>query len=452
MRFLYIFLLSIHVAHAASLSINTDLASLSAKDDSLSNVLKLFESYEIDVFLDPSLSDVLINGKWDNISVTKLIEQISFPHDYIINWKRMHTPLGVLDKPESILIFRKGFIHEIQKISEKYLDIIEDENGDLFIRNEILIRLSNEHTLHKIKSFLASINGVIIEVIKGNTGSPCIYRIKIPEILSIKEALEKAHIWGIDQAEPNRAFSNNHPDVKIGNNLKSLELRSFVSEINSEMDSKRPFVVVLDSGFDSKYKNEFILDGYNAVDPEAEIIDPTGHGTLVSLIASGHIVPLGAQQSEYGINVMPIRVFDQNGMTSSDTLFRAYQYVFENINGRNFGDDIKSLKLNLSFGTYEKIGFLDDLFNMFPSSWTTFVAAGNDGFEDVVNPGKAYRAIPVGALDSSGKKAKYSNYGSNVFAWEIGEIDFNGKIYKGTSFASPHRAYKSVIDDLKNND
>ena len=60
-----------------------------------------------------------------------------------------------------------------------------------------------------------------------------------------------------------------------------------------------------------------MLKAYNAIDPGAAVDDPTGHGTLVALIASGAIVPEHAQYS--GVKVLPVCLL-LNGYTSSHAL------------------------------------------------------------------------------------------------------------------------------------
>ncbi|MCK5676737.1 MAG: S8 family serine peptidase [Verrucomicrobia bacterium] len=205
------------------------------------------------------------------------------------------------------------------------------------------------------------------------------------------------------------------------------------SGINLNLQPGETAVAVFDSGFDPKYADLPYLRGtYNARDPSGEMTDPSGHGTLVALIASGAITPLGGDASDTGVPVLAVRVFDENGYTSSDTIMRAIDYAL--------GSDVEII--NLSFGTYEEIGFLEDAVNYAAQCGVKIViAAGNDHLDKSVNPAANPVTISVGARDPDGSIADYSNTGDTVSIYQYGTVVLDGEEHRGTSFAAPYVSY-----------
>ena len=54
--------------------------------------------------MDSNINDKKITGEWYDVSLEKLISTLAYPHDYIIDWKRLSTPLGMLDQVSRITI------------------------------------------------------------------------------------------------------------------------------------------------------------------------------------------------------------------------------------------------------------------------------------------------------------------------------------------------------------
>ncbi|MDF7797879.1 S8 family serine peptidase [Pontiellaceae bacterium B1224] len=409
-------------AHAASLRIEGERAWLKADGAPLSKILQLFEQRGAKVLIDPSLELGRIDGDWENTKVERLINQLVAPNSYSIQWKQVDSPLGAFYQVSSIRVFGEN-ASEALPISDttRVLDIVEGTNGVKYVRGEIMVGFKDGANIADLNALLKKLNGTVIEVID----PPGIYRIKLNEGMTVEQAMKIANAHdGVDGAEPNLAFPNlANPAVPISGTHAGMNLGLAPGETA---------IAVFDSGLDPQYKDmDFIRGAYDALNPSSEISDPTGHGTLVALIASGAITPLGESAGDTGAPILAVRVFDENGMTSSDVLMGAVNYAI------NSGIGV----INLSFGTYEEVGFLEDAVQYAASQGVAvFVASGNDGLDVAVNPAASSATISIGATDEFGNIADYSNTEADAFV--SGTVEYDSQLHYGTSFANPYAAYR----------
>lgn len=420
------------VLSAASLRIEGERAWLKADDVPLSKVLQLFEQRGVEVLIDPSLTLHRISGDWKNAKVGRLIAQLASPHSYMLEWKLEKSPLGDLFQISSIQIFSDGKQSIARRLSSqgKVLDVVEGENGVKYIRGEIMVGFSQESSIEDLKALVSKLNGTVIEVID----PPGLYRIKLNDDMSVEEAIRIAQAHGgVTATEPNLAFptivSNILPLTRIGEG------------INLNLLPGETAIAVFDSGLDPAYANyPFIRGTYNALDPTAEISDPTGHGTLTSLIAAGAITPLGAKAAESGVPILSVRTLDKNGMTSSDTIMRALEYA------ANSGVKI----ISMSWGSEVNSHFLESAMNSAAQNgMTLYAAAGNEPTGTPVYPAGYDSVIAVGGLNPDGSQWKNSNYGNFVEHYEPALANFNDLSYAGTSIASPYAAFKAAQGALE---
>ena len=124
----------------AVLQLQGDKASLRANQEPLRSVLASFEAQGIRVVLDPTLAENKISGEWNQIPIARLVEQLAYPNNYVVSWKQMETPLGILDQMSRIVIMGEGEI-EVEVLTEKRktLDVVQAEDGSHYIRGEILV-------------------------------------------------------------------------------------------------------------------------------------------------------------------------------------------------------------------------------------------------------------------------------------------------------------------------
>jgi thermitase len=414
---------------ATTLRLEGERAWLKVDGVPLAKVLQLFEQRGVEVLIDPSLALNSISGDWKNAKVDRLIAQLASPHSYMLEWKREQSPLGDLYQLSSIRIFSDGKSSVVRRLSlkGKVLDVVEGKNGVKYIRGEIMVGFSQESSIEDLKALLSKLNGTVVEAIV----PPGIYRIKLNDDMSVEEAMRIAQAHGgVEATEPNLAFPT------IGSN--ALPLTGTGEGINLNLLPGETAIAVFDSGLDPAYADyPFIRGTYDALDPTAEISDPTGHGTLTSLIAAGVITPLGAQATASGVPVLSIRTFDENGMTSSDTLLRALKYA------ANSGVKI----ISMSWGSEIDSKFLETTMNFAAKNgMKLYAAAGNKSTGTPVYPAGYDSVIAVGGLNPDGTQWEDSNYGEFVEHFEPALANFNDLSYAGTSIASPYAAFKAALD------
>lgn len=415
------------VSSAATLRMEGDRAWLQADGVPLSSVLRLFEQRGVEVLIDPALDLGQVSGEWENTKVERLIAQLARPHSYLIERKKVQSPLGELYRISSIRIYSGGNPSAARPLSTKakVLDVVEGENGIKYIRGEIMVGFKEGSTIKDLNALLTKIGGTVIEVID----PPGIYRIRINEDLSVEKAMEIANAHnGVDSSEPNLAFP------RMGNT--AVPSSGIGAAANLQLQPGETAVAVFDSGLDPQYAKLSVIRGtYDAVDPSAAISDPLGHGTLTALVAAGVITPEGVAAAETGVPVLAIRTFDENGMTSSDTLMRALQYAADS------GVKI----INMSWGSEVDSTFMETAMNYAAQNgMILFAAAGNEPTGTPIYPAGYSSVIAVGGLNPDGSQWENSNYGDFVKIFEPAVAVFDGKSYAGTSIASPYAAYKAA--------
>ena len=82
-----------------------NLGTMHIENKPLGVALQSFEKYGIEVWVDESLAEEKVTGHWDLLPVDRLIAQLAHPHDYVVSWRRMQTPLGALEQLHRISIF-----------------------------------------------------------------------------------------------------------------------------------------------------------------------------------------------------------------------------------------------------------------------------------------------------------------------------------------------------------
>ena len=184
------------------------------------------------------------------------------------------------------------------------------------------------------------------------------------------------------------------------------------------------------------------VHGYNAADDNADVMDRSGHGTHVA----GTIGAVGNNgEGVVGVNwqaqIMPVKIFDDNGRATVDGIVRGLQYA------KSQGAAIS----NNSWGSRGYNEVLDKAFGA-AGGMLHVVAAGNDGRS--IDFGGAYPAalghdhiLTVGATDRNDQLASFSNYGAYAVdvtapgrdihsTWPEGKY----RTISGTSMATPHVA------------
>jgi hypothetical protein len=203
----------------------------------------------------------------------------------------------------------------------------------------------------------------------------------------------------------------------------------------------------MDSGLTAEYAGSPLVHAaYDAVSPGAEVADPLGHGTQMTLIAAGAVNPMGVgSATPAGSPVIAIRAFDNNGFTSTYTLMRGIDYAIENgarVLSLSWGSEAPSTLLASATGYAAAKGLI------------LVAAAGNAPTGNAVYPAAYDNVIGVGALAPNGDTWDQSNYGDFVAVSAPGmaelPVGYKGDpgIYAGTSIATAYTARRvaAILD------
>ena len=221
-------------------------------------------------------------------------------------------------------------------------------------------------------------------------------------------------------------------------------------------------IAILDTGCDMDHEDlqgNLLSDlAYNATDADS-VNDTNGHGThcagLAGAVANNSI---GVAGSSYNANILPIKVFDDNGNCYDDDLIEAYEYLDKLIESGDLND---LHVINMSLGAYSSgEGYWDRALEkvikeMRDNHNVLTVCAGGNGdangnayVDTPMYPSDFGECFSVTALDRYGKNCAWSDYNSRkdisapgYWMWStvpITDDDPDGYAYKsGTSMASP---------------
>jgi serine protease len=208
-------------------------------------------------------------------------------------------------------------------------------------------------------------------------------------------------------------------------------------------------VAVIDSGIIPNHEdlsaNIKLTEGKDFIDDDTNPIDEStdySHGNHVSgIIGAVSNNNTGMTGVNSNVEIVPIRVFDTNGITQTATdIAEAINYAIE----KNV--DI----INMSFGGTQSFTMHEPIINAYNEGIILIAAAGNDGF-DVFYPAKFPETIAVGATDINNNITSYSNTGFELDLVAPGGTSINGilstnlnetnnmyaQMY-GTSMATPY--------------
>lgn len=262
----------------------------------------------------------------------------------------------------------------------------------------------------------------------------------------------------------------------LSNNIHGVNIQPAWTITNGSPDIK---IGVYDSGINGAH-NDFDNNGTSKVLDGKDIINNTGigagidsdvfgHGTACASIIgalrnNGAFNDLGiagisggdGYNNNEGCKILPFALLDENG-NGTFTTVQEFNGIIEgafDVGGGGFGLDV----MNWSFGggafsSMEQLGA-----NLaFRNDVAICAAAGNDNVGSPHYPASYFEPMmmKVGANDNSGKKASFSNFGSNTDFIAPGVNDMyeclssanntdyvdllpNGSPIDGTSFAAPH--------------
>lgn len=236
-------------------------------------------------------------------------------------------------------------------------------------------------------------------------------------------------------------------------------------------------VAVLDSGIDTDHADLTYSGGYSFVSDDTNVEDDHGHGTHVAGIIAATKNDFGTHGVAFDATILPVKVLNANGSGNFSDIKAGLQYAHEQ------GAKIANLSLGANLGynvTKQETAAYDWWFgdtykNVVANGTMVVMAAGNSGYDCKVKDSTYSKwigdqqltcsfpaALPsvagyeelqtggwitVGAVDSTGKMAYYSNLAGEMKNYYLvapgSDIlsttnDGSTGTMSGTSMAAPH--------------
>ncbi len=180
------------------------------------------------------------------------------------------------------------------------------------------------------------------------------------------------------------------------------------------------------------------VNGYNFRQNNNNIADDNGHGTSVaSVIAANTNNATGIAGINWRAKIMVLKALNELGGGEYTHVAQAIRYAVDN----------GAKLINMSFGTYLNNNELEQAVNYAGSKGIAVIAAaGNNGQNRLLYPAAYLDVIAVGAVDSAGARASFSNFGAgldvmapglNIVAANYERSDAYSS-NSGTSYAAAH--------------
>jgi len=395
-------------ADALDIRITKDRLTLHADQEPLQTILKRVADFGITVRIDPQINP-LISASFEERDIQKGLDSILKGLNHVLIWKAIKGPLGPMPRLAEIQVFTPGEEKRMRPLLRRTRLAIarNPEDGSLFVKEEILLRLDPEAALSDLKRILEKIKGTVVE----SYPALGIYKIRLPEGADVPAVAQAAtELAGVEKAEPNYAYPIQEPS-------RAGEPAPFSPERgNTEAQPSAVPVAVLDTGLTvDAGLDDFVLASMDALNPDEPITDSLGHGTQMALVASGVVKPLGARaDSETYSPIIPIKVFDEEGYTSNFLVMQSIDFALSH----------GARVMSLSWGSETKSAFLERALNGANSRGLLIVAsAGNEPTGRPVYPAAYESVIGVGAVGPEGKPWDESNHGDFVSLYAPGFAD-----------------------------
>ena len=247
-------------------------------------------------------------------------------------------------------------------------------------------------------------------------------------------------------ANPQIAISSQE---KITNNIATIGAGTLWKE---GYEGKGIIVAVLDTGCNINHVDleGRIIGGYNFSDDfdgdPTKIGDLNGHGTHVAGIIAASKNETGIVGVGPEINLLILKVLNERGSGSIDSLIKAIEYAINWIGPNGEQVNIISMSLGLS-SPNEALHRIIKI--AIEKNIAVVVAAGNEGDGNIITqevsyPAKYPEVISVGAIDLLNNVADFSNTNDEVDLYAPGVLINSTYLNEsflemsGTSMAAPH--------------
>ena len=330
--------------------------------------------------------------------------------------KHVNTTNEFINISECSEMFMNNYFEELEQIDE------DEEKENIIIVNSTS---KMEETYGASKIIEAPNNQYILQ-----------YNSKEEKNNAMKELKEDKNIQNVEE-NTQYTFTGNETYNSWG--IEKIGLDEAITEANSRHLSDVT-VAILDSGCNIPIDNKIfpgkIIETYNAVQTNGNMVDQVGHGT--------HIAGTIAEGTPDNVKILPVKISASNKIYDTD-IEKALNYITYYK---------KADVINMSFGGYTgSMGMKTAIEAANDAGIICIASAGNDNRNQIHYPAAYDTTMCISACDSNLKKTSSSNYGSEVDFTAPGKniLSVNGTM-SGTSMAAPHAACAAAILKSYNKD
>ncbi len=294
------------------------------------------------------------------------------------------------------------------------------------VPNVVILRVESSQ-LSQLQSDVVAQGGTI-QIVDARLGA---VTVSLPDETAIEQIVQAEYVQA---SEPDYFVSAQATAIDpLMNQQWSLRAMNIPVDLPDDLPEVR--VAIIDSGICQHFElSGKVLQGYDFVDGDANPQDEMGHGCAVAGIVAANWDGQGIAGIAPNARLLVYRVLNAQGSGRYSHVASAIVRAVDE------GAQI----INMSLGGVNSSQLLQDAVNYASSKGVMLIAAaGNNGIDSALYPAAYANVVSVGAFDSEGLRAPFSNYGK-VDIWAPGvdvlsltlADDYN--VFSGTSFAAPN--------------
>ncbi len=349
--------------------------------------------------------------------------------------------------PGELIVSIQGDICTVQGVgnnnADKHISIMNEE--DFTVKKSIIETFgSKDFQLDRVDDFKETIIEKMgyVYLVEYPTNK---YKTQKKAMEALRELIESSGLK-VNSIEPNyimhaleTVFTENITIQMHNNQVWNYEMIKAPQAWNITPGSRNVKVAIVDTGIDynheslENYVNTSLGKNFTSLNT-SNFMDGNGHGTHVAGTVASYGVVSGVMREG---TLIPVKVLSDNGSGS------VYNIIEGVLHAANVGADV----INMSLGGGGYVQAFDNACQTAMSKGVIIVAAsGNEYASSISYPAAYDGVIAVGAVDSNGNRASFSNYGTGLDLMAPGVNIYSTvpnnryQFMSGTSMASPHVA------------